>query len=499
MKPTSLVLALVLLVLASMVLPSCGDQQTLKAPKRLPTDTHNTTQIAGNPERGEALFHGETPDVPAGFVACTTCHYTDPDQGILVGPNMSGVANRAGERIANTSAESYLRDSIMVHDDFLVPGFDEGVMISIVGDDFEHILQEEEIDHLVAYLMTLDGPESPDQILAESSADDARGTAAEAEMATEAIVLGKPAQECTANDNGFIVTNDKQFSFQPPSGWHTLSFSGTIATHPQTASRNHGPVIAMMDGTLDELNIPNKRTGKITSTETFFPIMIQNLHDEMFTLTIADEETGEIGGYPAYIANITGSGFGDIEEPFAGRVAMALLAQDRVFVMMGMATPAEQWEQESLFDELLGSITFDDTIQTSVAPSISGGGHPAYAASQNEEIILAIMAKVHHGGGSMSSMAELDRDTGPRFACVQCHVTHEVEMLHDSNPSCNSCHSGTPYQRHCVDCHSIHDVHIPHNPDNPSCASCHPAGIPGKGIDVQQTLVAFLSYLFHEV
>jgi hypothetical protein len=499
-----------------MVLPSCGDQQTLKAPKRPPTDSPNTTQIAGNagdPERGEALFRGETPDVPAGFVACTTCHYTDPDQGILVGPNMSGVANRAGERIADTSAESYLRDSIMVHDDFLVPGFDEGVMISIVGDDFEHILPEEEIDHLVAYLMTLDGPESPDQILAESLADDASGmtveeamgkesdTTAEAEMATETIVLGKPAQECIANDNGFIVTNDEQFSFQPPPGWHTLSFSGTIATHPQAASRKHGPVIAMMDGTLEELNIPNESTGKITSTEAFFPIMIQNLHDEMFALTITDEETGEIGGYPAYIANITGSGFGDIEEPFAGRVAMALLAQDRVFVMMGIASPAEQWEQESRFDELLGSITFDDTIQTSGAPSVSGGGHPANAASQgtDEEVILAIMAKVHHGGVSMPSMAELDRDTGPRFACVQCHVTHDVEMLHDSNPSCNSCHSGTPYQRHCVDCHSIHDVHIPHDPDNPSCASCHPAGIPGKGIDVQQTLVAFLSYLFHEV
>jgi nitric oxide reductase subunit C len=81
----------------------------------------------------------------------------------MVGPSVAGVGARAEAMIADpaytgsaTDAESYIRESILDPNAFLVPGatFSAGG-ISFMPQNTEELLSAEEIEQLVAYLMTL--------------------------------------------------------------------------------------------------------------------------------------------------------------------------------------------------------------------------------------------------------------------------------------------------------------------------------------------------------
>jgi hypothetical protein len=74
----------------------------------------------------------------------------EPDV-VLVGPSMAGIANRAGSQVSGQSAEDYLRESIVDPDAFVVDGFAAGLMTSTYGS----ALSEQQIEDLVAYMMTL--------------------------------------------------------------------------------------------------------------------------------------------------------------------------------------------------------------------------------------------------------------------------------------------------------------------------------------------------------
>ncbi len=111
-------------------------------------------QPTGDPQRGAALFAGDV--AIAGFVACRGCHSVDPAAGDGLGPNLAGIALRAGSRIPGVAADEYIRGSILVHDDFVVPGFEAGLARAVVGRDFGEILSDQDIADLTAYLLTLD-------------------------------------------------------------------------------------------------------------------------------------------------------------------------------------------------------------------------------------------------------------------------------------------------------------------------------------------------------
>jgi nitric oxide reductase subunit C len=104
---------------------------------------------------GEALFRTSPP-------ACSGCHSTAKDVQ-LVGPSLADIATRAGERIKDPSyrgraktAEEYVRESILTPSAFLVAGPTfSAAGRSFMPDNFEHSLQANQIDQLVAYLMTL--------------------------------------------------------------------------------------------------------------------------------------------------------------------------------------------------------------------------------------------------------------------------------------------------------------------------------------------------------
>ena len=80
---------------------------------------------------------------------CGSCHATAPDT-VIVGPSLAGVATRAETRIPGQDARSYILNSIMRPDEFLIEGFE-----NLMPNNFGRKLTGEEIDAVIAYLMTL--------------------------------------------------------------------------------------------------------------------------------------------------------------------------------------------------------------------------------------------------------------------------------------------------------------------------------------------------------
>ncbi len=110
----------------------------------------------GDPEAGERLYTSLTigrADAPG----CITCHSVEPGE-IKVGPSHAGVARRAAEVIqlsnytgSATTAEEYLRESILEPDAYVESGFAPGVMYS----GYSSTLTDGQVADLVAFLMTL--------------------------------------------------------------------------------------------------------------------------------------------------------------------------------------------------------------------------------------------------------------------------------------------------------------------------------------------------------
>jgi nitric oxide reductase subunit C len=115
-----------------------------------------TASVSDDPRAlGQAVFHAPVP-------GCFACHSTAP--GVqMVGPSVAGIGGRADSVIAApdytgsaTDAEGYIRESILDPNAYLVPGptYSAGG-ISFMPQNTQELLTAEEIDHLVAYLMTL--------------------------------------------------------------------------------------------------------------------------------------------------------------------------------------------------------------------------------------------------------------------------------------------------------------------------------------------------------
>lgn len=82
---------------------------------------------------------------------CINCHSVEPGV-VLVGPSLAGMGAAAATRVPGKSAEDYLRESIINPNAYISEGFPAGYMYV----DYAADLTEEEIDNLVAYMMTLE-------------------------------------------------------------------------------------------------------------------------------------------------------------------------------------------------------------------------------------------------------------------------------------------------------------------------------------------------------
>lgn len=115
-------------ILLAFFLVGCGQEESL------PTATLEP-QVA----EGKRIFSQN----------CGSCHAIDPDT-VIVGPSLAGIAGRAENRVAGVSGRDYLQQAILNPEAYLVEGFDK-----LMPTDFGKRLSGEELDALMAYLLTL--------------------------------------------------------------------------------------------------------------------------------------------------------------------------------------------------------------------------------------------------------------------------------------------------------------------------------------------------------
>lgn len=110
-----------------------------------------------DPTTGEILFSAIVE--PGGTRNCTTCHeVAEPIPG--TGPYLYGIANRAGERVEGETAVEYLFTSIKYPNDYISPDQGDSVWAEgVMPQNWSEVLTDDDIYHIVAYLLTLDQAE----------------------------------------------------------------------------------------------------------------------------------------------------------------------------------------------------------------------------------------------------------------------------------------------------------------------------------------------------
>ena len=110
----------------------------------------------GDPVQGRQLYF-ETTLGSRQAPGCVTCHSLEPGEE-KVGPSHAEMGSRALERVHSPEysgqaqgAGDYLRESILEPDAYVVDGFEPGMMYQEYGE----VLSEEQVDHLVAFLLSL--------------------------------------------------------------------------------------------------------------------------------------------------------------------------------------------------------------------------------------------------------------------------------------------------------------------------------------------------------
>jgi mono/diheme cytochrome c family protein len=101
-------------------------------------------------ERGKALFLGDK-------TGCKACHAidTEPTAKGLVGPNLTKIGTEAATMVAGQSARDYIHDSIVNPSAFIAPNCPSGPCADVMPKDFGQKLSQQELDDLVAYLLSL--------------------------------------------------------------------------------------------------------------------------------------------------------------------------------------------------------------------------------------------------------------------------------------------------------------------------------------------------------
>ena len=87
---------------------------------------------------------------------CAGCHGESDGVGVI-GPSITGIASRAGDTVPGSSAEEYIRQSIVEPNAYIVPQCPTGPCASnLMPQNYGQLLSQQQLDGLVEYLLTLE-------------------------------------------------------------------------------------------------------------------------------------------------------------------------------------------------------------------------------------------------------------------------------------------------------------------------------------------------------
>lgn len=139
----------------STITPTVAEPTEVAATEQTIYDLHPDLPENADPTIGDTLFNLVAMS-PSTGQNCTACH--NPNEPVpAVGPYVYGIANRAAERVEGQSAVEYLYNSIAHPNDYILE--QQGDMMYAAGlmpQDWTEVLTEDDIYHIVAYLLTLD-------------------------------------------------------------------------------------------------------------------------------------------------------------------------------------------------------------------------------------------------------------------------------------------------------------------------------------------------------
>lgn len=125
------------LLIAASLAPQTGNAASSAATGN---DTLNKSAAAPTRDRGALLF------ATKGCVGCHT-HAALPNARMQIGPDLTGLPDRAATRVAGLDARGYVRQSLREPQAFIVPGY-----TAIRMPDLR--LSDEEIESLTAFLLS---------------------------------------------------------------------------------------------------------------------------------------------------------------------------------------------------------------------------------------------------------------------------------------------------------------------------------------------------------
>ncbi|MBK8024090.1 MAG: cytochrome c [Chloroflexi bacterium] len=112
-------------------------------------------QPTGDPVAGQTVFI--TPfTTTQGTWSCNLCHTVTADEMRLIGPGLYNVSVRAETRVPDMNAYQYIRHSILVPNDFIVPADAGGPYPpGLMPQNYEEVLTPAQLEDVIAYLVTL--------------------------------------------------------------------------------------------------------------------------------------------------------------------------------------------------------------------------------------------------------------------------------------------------------------------------------------------------------